>query len=329
LAASRPQGHDLELGAIESALRNLITSEGRATPLQLSGGEPTLHPDLVDIVRLASSLGFAKIELDTNGQALGANPFLAESLKEAGLSGVYLQMDSIDPRISEFFRGKDLIDQKLKAMENCKWADLQVVLSVTVLPGFNDRDLWQMIRFAVEQRLTGINFQSMTLSGRFPKFLIHSPNRFTQGHFLLEIEKQSDGKLLESDFGHIPCPDHRCGLLSYVLIQKGELIPLKRLIKEEKLFDFVADLSDWEALIRQMGPDLTETCGCFEFNGSKKDLGTMLSHSDFFSVGYHGMMDACNFDLERARRCCVHELTSDGRLIPFCLYNIKYRESFR
>ena len=46
---------------------------------------------------------------------------------------------------------------------------------------------------------------------------------------------------------------------------------------------------------------------------------------DFFSIGFHGMMDAYTFDLERAKRCCVHALTTEGRLIPFCLYNIKYR----
>jgi uncharacterized radical SAM superfamily Fe-S cluster-containing enzyme len=329
LAGSHPQGHDLELGAIESALRNLIVSEGHATPLQLSGGEPTQHPDLIDIVRLASSLGFAKIEVDTNALALGTDPSLAERLKEAGLSGVYLQMDGLDPRVSEFLRGRNLVDQKLKAIENCKWAGLQVVLSVTVIPGFNDKYLWEMIRFAAEQGLTGINFQAMALSGRFPKLPMDSPNHFTQGHFLLEVEKQSEGKLLESDFGTIPCPDHRCGLLSYILIQKGELIPLKRLIREDQLFDFMADLSDWETLIPQLACDPAGTCGCFESSGMQEDLGTLFSRSNFFSVGYHGMMDAWNFDLERAKRCCVHELTPDGKLIPFCLYNIKYRQELR
>jgi hypothetical protein len=110
LAGSHPQGHDLELGAIESALSNLVVSEGTATPLQLSGGEPTQYPYLIDIVRLSSSLGFAKIEVDTNALALETDPSLAESLKEARLSGVYLQMDGLDPRVSEFFRGRDLVD---------------------------------------------------------------------------------------------------------------------------------------------------------------------------------------------------------------------------
>ncbi|MEJ2719269.1 MAG: hypothetical protein P8182_19415, partial [Deltaproteobacteria bacterium] len=56
-----------------------------------------------------------------------------------------------------------------------------------------------------------------------------------------------------------------------------------------------------------------------------REPGAVVPRTDFFSIGFHGMMDAHNFDLQRVRRCCVHELTPDGRLIPFCLYNIKYR----
>jgi hypothetical protein len=217
----------------------------------------------------------------------------------------------------------------LEAIENCKWTGLQVVLAVTVILGFNDQYLWEMIRFVVEQGLTGINFHAMALSGRFSKLLMDSPNHCTQGHFLLQVEKQSEGKLLKSDFGTIPCPDHRCGLLSYILNQNGELIPLKRLIREDKLFDFVADLSDWETLLPQLAWDLAGTCGCFESSGIQKDLGTLLSRANFFSVGYHGMMEAWNFDVERARRCCVHKLTLDGKLMPFCLDNIKHRQKLR
>ncbi len=324
LADSLTQGHDLELPVVESALKKLIRSEGRVSPLQLSGGEPTLHPDLTNIVRQARSLGFTKIELDTNGMALGRDPDLAEILRGAGLSGVYLQMDGLSPLVSEFIRGKDLVGEKLDAIENCKKAGLQVVLSVTVVPGVNDHCLWEMIRFGMEQRLTGVNFQAMTLSGRFPKSLARSSDRFTPGHFMQKIEEQSKGKLLASDFTPIPCPDPRCGLMTYALIQGEELVPLKRSLGEDKLFGFVADMSDWETLIRQMGCEESSLCGC---SCSLTDLANSFRKSDFFSVGYHGMMDAGNFDLERVRRCCVHELTSDGKLIPFCLYNIKYRQN--
>ncbi len=199
LASAEAAGRDLPLEAVEYALQTLLRREGRATPLQLSGGEPTLHGELEKMIRLAASLGFKKIEVDTHGLGLSRDPFLAERLREAGLSGVYLQMDGLTPAISERIRGKVLVEEKLKAVENCKRAGLPVVLSVTVVPGINDQDLWPMIQFGMEQELTGVNFQPLVRSGRFPKTLGARPGHFTLGHFLHEIERQSDERLRMGD----------------------------------------------------------------------------------------------------------------------------------
>lgn len=218
-----------------------------------------------------------------------------------------------------------MVDQKFQAIENCKTAGLQVVLSVTVIPGVNDDSLWDMIQFALKEKLTGVNFQALTLSGRYPPMLASHPGHFTAGHFMRSIEIQSAGKLLGSDLEPIPCPDPRCGLIGYALVRDGELIPLKRFVQGEQLFDVAADLSDWDTVIRALTTEGSCGCSCEGINGSCGDLDDLLPGADFFSIGYHGMMDAYNFDIQRVKRCCVHELTSDGRLIPFCLYNIKYR----
>jgi len=69
--------------------------------------------------------------------------------------------------------------------------------------------------------------------------------------------------------------------------------------------------------------DCSTGCECKRPQDAIPDLGSTFLNTDFFSIGYHGMMDAYTFDLERAGKCCVHELTWDGRLILFCLYNIK------
>ncbi len=325
LADAPSQGQCIDIPALESALKSLVSCEGDVTPLQIGGGEPTLHPDLINIVRQIYHFGFTKIEMDTNGIALAREPDLSERLREAGLTSIYLQMDGLSTAVSEFMRGKDLVEEKLKAIDNCKRAGLEVVLSVTVVPGVNDENLWEMIQFGAEQRLTGVNFQAIALSGRFPEDLALRADRFTPGHFMREVEKQSEGEFLASDFTPIPCPDPRCGLMTYVLVRGEELIPLSRVLAEDKLLALVADQSDWETVIRQMYCDSSTGCGCESLQETILDLGSMLLNTDFFSVGYHGMMDAYTFDVERAGKCCVHELTWDGRLIPFCLYNIKYR----
>ncbi len=327
LADSRAQGRDLELGVIETALKKLLQAEGGAPPLQLGGGEPTRHPELVDIVRLAARLGFVKTEIETNGLRLARSPELAQRLGDAGLTGVYLQMDGLSDEVFRFLRGADLLATKQRAIDNCLEAGLQVVLSVTVVPGVNDGGLWQMIRFAVARRLTGINFQPIALSGRYPPRLARSGERMTAGHFMREVERQSGGQLLAADLMPLSCPDPRCGLLSYVLIKGGRPLPLRRFLQEQKLVDHVADLSDWDSVIGSLISGNPDNCGCGNSCAPQAEPADVLLGADFFSIGFHGMMDAYSFDLDRARRCCVHLLSADGTLIPFCLNNIMYRKA--
>jgi uncharacterized radical SAM superfamily Fe-S cluster-containing enzyme len=327
LASSVPAGHDLEVHTAEAALKALIRNEGRPPPLQLSGGEPSLHRDLEAIIQRASSLGYEKVEIDTNGLRLARDPSFAGRLREAGLSQVYLQMDGLDADVSKAIRGTDLVERKYGAIENCRRAGLQVALSVTIVPGVNDHGLWEMIHFGMEQGVTGINFQSVTLSGRFPESLGQGQERFTLGHFIHGVEQQSGGRLLARELTPLPCPDPRCGVMTYALVLEGELLPLNRILRDGRLLGHVADMNDWDEIIRQV--QLEGACGCGSpsaCSGPPADLLALFDEADYYSIGFHGMMDAWNFDLDRARHCCIHELTPEGRLIPFCLYNTRYRE---
>lgn len=329
LADSKLRGDDLSPKQVTTALERLLAMEGGPVSLQFAGGEPTLHPELVSIVRDARALGFTKMEVDSNGLLLAKRPTLARELRSAGLTGVYLQMDGLVAEQHAFIRGHDLSDEKLQAIENCRQAGLQVVLSVTVVPGVNDHSLWDIVEFAVERRLTGVNFQSIALAGRYPNEISGSGPRFTAGHFMRQMEVQSSGKLRASDLMPMSCPDPRCGLLAYVIVtREGELLPLNRLVGEERLLQHVADFTDWELVLRQIGCN-SSGCGCGDESELLDKLAKSLNGAECFAIGFHGMMDTYSFDAERARRCCVHKLTSGGKLMPFCLYNMKYRESDR
>ena len=326
LADAVAKGAELSREQVLGALRTLIDTEGQPVPLQFAGGEPTLHPDLVEIVRGARALGYTKMEIDSNGLLLARDAHLAIALRAAGLTGVYLQMDGLGAEEHEFIRGRDLRAEKLRAIAHCRDAGLQVVLAVTVVPGVNDQALWPLIRFAAEERLTGINFQSVVLSGRHPRELAQAHRRFTATHFLRAIEIQSGGRLRAADLMPMSCPDPRCGLLAYIVVDReGQMLPLNRLVGDERLRQHVADFSDWDLLLRQLGCD-SAGCGCGDGEALQR-LADALEGAELFSVGFHGMMDAHCFDQERARRCCVHKLEPDGRLMPFCLYNIKYRRA--
>lgn len=328
LADSKARGIDVPASVVISSLRKLLVAEGAATPLQFAGGEPTLHPEILEIVRQARQMGFKKMEIDSNGLLLADRPELAGELRAAGVTGVYLQMDSLDPGEHSFIRGRNLLEEKLRAIDNCRSAGLQVVLAVTVVPGINDHRLWDLIQFGIQQRLTGVNFQSVVLAGRYPPELARGGARFTAGHFMRHVEEQSGGRLLAADMMPMSCPDPRCGLLAYVVVKRdGELVPLNRILGDERLLKHVADFTDWKPLLRQVGGCDAGSCTCSVDSDLRAQLADILDGAECFSIGFHGMMDAHCFDVERARRCCVHKLTPEGKLMPFCLYNIKYRSS--
>jgi len=324
LADSQPRGSVMNPSTAESALRELVRLEGGPVPLQLSGGEPTTHPRLLSIVRKAAALGFGKIELDTNGQALGVRRNFARELKEAGLTGVYLQMDGLEPQISLQLRGSDDLERKLAAIANSREAGLQVVLSATIVPGVNDQCLWNLVTFAVDHRLTGINFQSVALSGRYPPHLREAKERFTLSHFLRELERQSNRQILASDLMPIACPDPRCGAISYLVVEDGRLTPLTRTVSNRRMATHAASLANWNTVLQSLRSSAPSGCGASSSPALTRVPGR-VPHLDFFSIGFHGMMDRYDFDLKRAKRCCVHRLSPEGRLVPFCLYNVKYR----
>jgi uncharacterized radical SAM superfamily Fe-S cluster-containing enzyme len=325
LADARAAGTDITSAQLAFALDKLVRAEGGGhPPIQFAGGEPTLHPELIDFVRQAHAVGFRKMEVDSNGLLLAQQADLPVKLKEAGLSGIYLQMDGFDEEDQLLIRGRNLFPGKLKAIENCRKAGLPVVLSVTLVPDVNSHRIWDIIQFAAAQHLTGVNFQPIVLAGRYPRLLSKHKERITAGHFMREVEVQSARKLLSTDFRPTSC-GLGCGLLAYTIISRdGALVPLSRLVGEQYMRSQVADFTDWDRLLQQLSCDTQ--CNCGDQTDLRERIADLLQGADCFSIGFHGMMDAHCLDVERAKRCCVHKLMMDGKLMPFCVYNMKYRQ---
>ncbi|MBC7130310.1 radical SAM protein, partial [Candidatus Bathyarchaeota archaeon] len=303
-----------ELNHIEDTLKKLLKSEGAPTALQISGGEPTLRKDLPEIVGLAKSLGFKRIEIDTNGVELARNKTLAENLAASGAGGIYLQFDSITEEANICLRGKaQLFSLKEKAIRAALRAGLEVVLAATIVKGVNDDQVWDIIRYAVKRKLRGVNFQTFAASGRYPPILFNPMNRITIPQILREIQVQSGGVLKVADFIPIPCPDVRCSVLAYTIIaEDGRLISLSRLVDAEKIIGLHRMPGDYSHVLEALA----------QIRGSCFRLLPDSFDENFFSVSCHSLQDVWTVDLKRVKRCCIHELTIDGRLVPFCLYHL-------
>lgn len=330
-----------------------------ATALQFSGGEPTIRKDLPDLVRKAKELGFRHVEINTNGVRLSQSVEYCKELKAAGVSTVYLQFDGLKSEVYKFIRGVDLLDIKIKAIENCRQAGLHsIVLVVTLVKGVNDDQLGEIIDFAVKNFdvVRCINVQPVSLCGRLPQ-KERDRMRITIPDFMHLVEEQTDGKIKVSDFYPVSTvvpvskavgvlQDKRyveftahphCGMATYLFVEDGKIIPITRYANVDKfigvmnkVYEDAAKGSKKKAKLRLLG-----AARHVKFGFLRKYLLKVLREGNYRSLGdlqrktillssMH-FMDPYNFDLERVQRCVIHYAVPDGRIIPFCTMNSIHR----
>jgi hypothetical protein len=146
--------------------RRMRPSPARA--IQFSGGEPTLHPRFLDILRAAKESGFSHVQIATNGLRLAREPDFARRCEDAGLHDVYLQFDGLTDDVYAKTRGRPLVAEKMKAVEAVCATDMKIVLVPTIIRGLNDHQVGDIVRFALEriETIAGISFQPVAFTGR-------------------------------------------------------------------------------------------------------------------------------------------------------------------
>ncbi|MFH1262605.1 MAG: radical SAM protein [Pseudomonadota bacterium] len=161
--------------------------------VQFAGGEPTIHPRVLDIIKKTKEMGFTHIQCPTNGIRFADAEFTRKTV-EAGLHTLYLQFDGFDDEIYRETRGAPLMELKMKAIENMRANGARVVLVPTILKGLNDHQVGDIVRFAVENVdvVTGISFQPVCFSGRISKEELDR-QRYTLGDLAHDVEDQTNG----------------------------------------------------------------------------------------------------------------------------------------
>ncbi|WJI08875.1 radical SAM protein [Methanobacterium sp. CWC-01] len=251
---------------IRQMLKNLRSNRPVPTPaIQYAGGEPTVRKDIVDLIKLAKEEGFSHTQIATNGIKLATNPQLAKDLKDAELNTVYLQFDGVTEEPYLKNRGKNLLPWKLEAIENCRQADLGIVLVPTLVKGINDHQIGDIIRFAMENIdiIRGVNFQPVSFAGRTPANRVEE-QRITIPDFEKLVEEQTNFQIKIDDFyppsSIIPISDFiaamegddqvtftchpHCGSATYIFIDHDEIIPINRFVDVDRFFELLAKSSD-------------------------------------------------------------------------------------
>lgn len=346
---------------IRGMLENLRRNDPvPATALQFSGGEPTVRKDLPDLVRMAKEVGFKHVEVNTNGVVLSQSVDFAKALADAGVSTIYLQFDGLTSEVYKFTRGKDLLDVKMKALENCRKAGLDsVVLVVTLIKGVNDHQIGDIIKFATENFdiIRCINVQPVSICGRIPE-KEREKMRITIPDFMKLCEQQTDGKIKVSDFYPVPTVvpvsqavgalKHKryveftthphCGMATYFFVENDKIIPITHYGNVDKFMRTMQKVYDDASKGHTTRAKLRLFFGTFrhvKFSFLRKYILPVLTSGTYEALGdlqkksillssMH-FMDPYNFDLERIQRCCIHYAIPDGRIIPFCTMNSLHR----
>jgi uncharacterized radical SAM superfamily Fe-S cluster-containing enzyme len=319
---------DPSLDDLAKRFRTALEKSGPHNIVQLSGGEPTLRDDLPAIIALGRDLGFPFIQLNSNGLRLAAESGYAEELRRAGLFSVFLQFDGTEERIYRAIRGRSLLGEKLRAIEQCAANGLGVVLVPTLVRGVNTENIGAILNLALElaPAVRGVHFQPASYFGRHPG-PPDGGDRFTLPELMRSIEEQTGGLMKRGHFRPPGCEHPLCSFHgNFLRLPGGGLQALTKLSSECCRGNEPESMGTGRAVsfvAKQWAAPGSSSC-CCETNSLDAFLENHRTNT--FAVSAMAFQDVWNLDLERVQECCIHVAAPDGRMIPFCLYNLTSAE---
>jgi uncharacterized radical SAM superfamily Fe-S cluster-containing enzyme len=344
-------------------IRKLIDQARNERPMgskaiQITGGEPTIRDDILDIVRISKEAGFSHIQVNTNGMKLAESVEFCQQLKDAKVNTIYMSFDGVTKETNSW------IDKNKQAIENLRKVNLKCVLVPVLIGDRNVHETGKIVRFALDNMdiVRGVNFQPISFCGRVVK--LKDDKRMKQRvdyvRMMAEIEKEFDGKISRDDFYPVPfvypvskliellkgetqvefTAHPGCGGATYLFVDdKGDPIPVTRFIDVERLMKFIDKHSELtgpfkkiriaSAFLRKVddfvdyekaphGFDLKKLLKDAAIGGSYDSLRGFHYKSLF--IGSMWFQDPYNLNVDRLKRCVIHYTTPEG-IVPFCSYN--------
>ena len=341
------RGRDMTLDEFNHILDALIRAEKQVDVLNLSGGEPLLHPRLIELIDAALARAeIIRISLSTNGLQLLEQESLIAELRDRDVC-VSLQLDGFDDGVYHLLRGRPMAAEKQKILDRLADQDAPTSLTVTLAGGINEDQLPAILEcLFTRSHVLSTTIQPVAFAGR-GRGLAGQVRRLTMPDVLKLLDAAGDPRVSAADFVPLPCGHPHCFTLAYYLMLDGDrTVSINRLIdasgmmdtlanrtifgldveEHERIKDMIYDLwsgpagsaPDGEAVLRTLRGllDAFTSC-CFDPRRAFTIVERRIK-----SIFIHAFQDAETFDLARVRRCCNAYPQPDGSLIPACVHNV-------
>ncbi len=329
---------NLSLSQIEKMLDTLVASEGEPDVLQISGGEPTIHPQIMDVLRLAKSKPIRHVMLNTNGIRIAKDmEFVSELATLAPGFEIYLQFDSLEAKALKELRGADLTSIRQSALENLEKHNISTSLVVTVKKGVNDHEIGAIIEHALDFKcVRGITFQPIQDAGRNAEYC-KDKDRLHLTDVRRAIYEQSD-HFQADDIIPLPCNPESIAI-AYGIRNGKEVTPITSLIPKADMVAEVPNAISFEKNepLRQRVEELF-SLSTTEANSTERMESLLcclpetpvldnLGYENIFRITIIQFLDRFNFCVGNVKRSCIHFVTQEDEIIPFDTYNLFYRNN--
>jgi hypothetical protein len=332
--SSPSHGRHATLAEVIAMLDTVVANEGEPDVVQISGGEPTIHPDFFAILDAVRERPIRHLMINTNGLRIAQEPEFAARLSEykPGLE-IYLQFDSLYDSALQNLRGANLAAIHQTALKHLDAHNISTTLVMTVKRGVNDEEIGAVIQHALQwQCVRGVTLQPVQDAGRVEDF--SKQHRLTVSEIRRRIAEQSNLFSLD-DVVPVPCnPDTLA--MAYALKRENETLPLTRWLKPADLVDgtkntiaFERDPAIKNRLFKLFATNLSPSnqaqCLSELLCCLPQIAAEGLNYENVFRVLIVQFMDAHNLDIRALKKSCVHIAQANGTLIPFEAFNLFYR----
>lgn len=327
--------------------------------LQLTGGEPTLHPQILEILETAKEEEFEHVQLNTNGIRIAQDLEFAKAVQARDVHTLYLSMDGVTAKTNP----KNFWEIP-KVIENCRKTDIGIVFVPTVINTVNDHEIGDILKYALKNidTVRGVNYQPVSLVGRITKADVRK-YRITIPDVIERMSVQTDGMVTKDDFYPVPTVSaitrfvealtgesqydlsahFACGAATYLFVgNDGKVVPITRFVDVEGLMEWLNERAEelkaarfkklkLLGMLPKLGSFIDKTrqpaglnLASMLFNiVAKKDCRSLSAlHRKSLFVGMMHFMDLWNYDIDRVERCCIHYAQPDGKIVPFCAFNV-------